>query len=425
MVSLLTPTTEPAPQAPLDRASPSALEVASPPAATGPVRPVTGPTARRRHRLTRGGFDPYPFDPVLRNLLRLLFAAPLAVVAVVANGTASVELTGNWALMGDLARYPFGSTRIEDTAAFYPPVSSLAGALLPGGSLGLGIAGALVAGVFLQKLLEIMVQREMSGWLIGAYLTAVAANPLFAFLAVGNLPALVGIAFFGVGLSHMRRFITWGSTRDGFVAGLLFMLAALSDSGAILYVVTAAAAAPFLSWRRGEQRGARGASVFVLLFPTLSAFVSLVGLEVLFRVDPVGPLMPLLTGTPARFTELVTGILPDMTGALLAAPVAAAWVISLIVKRPGGMLASTLVFLAILGGSCVGLVPSSSAGSTFVLMVLLAITLLSRPERGRPTAAVIAIVLAHVPIAWATALDREIVAEWLAAVVEAALLHLG
>lgn len=402
MVSLLTPQTE---------AAPPGL----------PVPPPVRPGGRRaRHRQSRSRFDAYPFDPFLRNLLRLAFAAPFLVLAILADGQASVTLTGNWSLLVRLARFPFGSNRLEDIASFYPPISSLAGAILPGGPLGLGIAGALVAGLFLQKLLEIMVQRQMSPGLITAFLLALAANPLFAYLAVGNLPVLLGVMFFGVGLSHMRRFISWGSTRDGFLAGLLFMLAALSDSGAILYVITAAAAAPFLSWRRGGQRGARAASVFVLLFPTASAFCSLGALELLFRIDPVKPLIPLLAASPRRFAELVTVILPDATGALLAAPVAAAWILSLVVRRPAGILASTLVFLAILGGFSIGLIAPSAAGSTFLLMILLAITLLERPPAGWRRMIVIAVVLAHVPIAWAAAFDREVVAGWLAAVADGA-----
>ncbi|HEY8591019.1 MAG TPA: hypothetical protein VIL55_15845 [Naasia sp.] len=409
MVSLLTPA--------------EVAQADAPPAP--PAAAAVAPRGRRRHRQKRSRFDPYPFDPFLRNLVRLAFAVPFVLLAILADGEESVTLTGNWSLLVKLAGYPFGSSRLEDIASFYPPVSSLLGAVLPGGSLGLGIAGALIAGFFLQKLLEIMVQREMSPWIITAFLLAVAANPLFAYLAIGNLPVLLGMMFFGVGLSHMRRFITLGATRDGFIAGLLFMLAALSDSGAILYVVTAAAAAPFLSWRRGEQRGARAASVFVLLFPTASAFASLVGLELLFRIDPIGPLMPLLAATPQRFTELVTVLLPDATGALLAAPVAAAWIISIVVRRPGGIFASTLVFVAILGGFTIGLVASSSAGSTFVLMVLLAITLLGRPERGWRQVAVILVVLAHVPIAWATALDRQVVSAWMATLTDAAQALLG
>jgi hypothetical protein len=383
------------------------------PPAPAPVRP-RGERGRRRRE--RGRFDAFPFDPVARWALRAGFAAPYAVVGFLYGESGVDAPTGNSALRARLDAIPYGSTRIEDIAAFYPPISGLVGMVLPGALLGLGIAGALVAGFFLQKMLEIMVQREMPRSTTALFLLALAAGPLFAYMAVGNLALLLGLAFFGVGLSQMVRFVVWGSTQSGFVAGLLFMLAALSDAGAILYVATVAATAPFLRWSRSGQPGVRLASVFVLLFPTLSSFGALVLLELLFRVNPVDALAPMLADTPARTERLLTVVLPSVDGLLLVAPVLAAWVIALVVRRPGAMIASTLVFASILAGFCIGLVPSSSAGSTFMLMMLLAIALIPRAGRGYATWIVNAVLVGQIAVAWATALQRDVVVEWLAAV---------
>ena len=141
----------------------------------------------------------------------------------------------------------------------FPPLSTLLAAIIPGGRLGLGVAGALVAGVFLQKMLEIMVQRKFSPWLASLLLIALAANPLFAYTATENFAAFLGLAFFGLGIADIVRFVAWGNTQSGFRAGIYLMLATLSDLSGLVYVLTAAAAAPFLRLgRRASARSTRG-----------------------------------------------------------------------------------------------------------------------------------------------------------------------
>jgi len=263
-----------------------------------------GPAAvrlpRRRHRKERGRTDPFPFDPVTRWLLRLVIALPYAGIAALLTLSGETVPTGNALLLDRVNSIDLGGLNVAGLLELYPPISTALAVLVPGGLLGMGLVGALVAGVVVQKMIEIAVQRQLPRITAVVFVLALAANPLFAYLAVGNLGVFLGLSFFGLGLTHVVRFILWGSTRSGFIAGLLFMVAALCDGGAIFYVLSIALAAPFLRWSRGSQRGAHRASVAVLLFPIASAFILLVALELLFRVDPFGGIRELVAGTPGR-----------------------------------------------------------------------------------------------------------------------------
>jgi hypothetical protein len=100
-------------------------------------------------------------------------------------------------------------------------------------------------------------------------------------------------------------------------------------------------------------------------------------------------------------------------GWFLIASVLSAWLIALIVRRPGSIIISTLVFVAIMGSYAVGLIPAGSAGNTFILMTLMAIALV--PTSKGLIAAVLMDLVAvlQIVIAWGTAFNRDIVLEWM------------
>src|SRR5690606_10615228 len=126
----------------------------------------------------------------------------------------------------------------------------------------------VAAGILLQRTTEILVQRRMAGIITIALIVALAANPLFAYLVVTNLPVLLALAAFGHGMAEAVRFIRWNDTRAGFLAGLLFLVAAFCDVSALLYIAIAGITMPFLVPGRRGQRGAWAANILVLLFPT-------------------------------------------------------------------------------------------------------------------------------------------------------------
>ena len=381
----------------------------SPLSRTDPPRPVAG-----RHRVIElDRFGSVPRLASVRWLVRLAFSLPYLVVAIATTRGDELRVTPNQELIDRLARIRWDRADVTWVGDIYPPMSTLLAAVIPGGRLGLAIAGALIAGVFLQKMLEIMVHRRFTVTLTTLLLLALAANPLFAYTATENLPAFLGLAFFGLGVGSIVRFVAWGSTQSGFRAGILLMLAVLSDLSGLVYVLTAASAAPFLRLGRHGQPGARAANVLVIVYPTLAALAALVALNLVFLRDPLGAVGDqLVQGIPERFAALGPSLLSP-GGALIAAPVLSAWVVALIVRRPGAILVSSLVFAAILAADVLGLVPPSSAGTTFILMTLLAIALIPTPRRRLLIALVDLVAVLQIAIAWTAAVNTPIVVAWM------------
>ena len=384
------------------------------------------PRVRAERRPPRTRLDPYPRDPVRRWMLRLAFSVPFLVAAFIsaANPTPLAD-SRNAQLVEQVGGIPWNSVNASWLSDIYPPLTTLLAALTPGGRLGLGIVGALAAGILLQRILTILVQRRVPLSTTIILMIALAGNPLFFFMAVENLPAFLGLALFGIGLADVVRFVNWGNTQSGFRAGLLLMLAALSDLSGLLYVATAALAAPFLRHRRAHQPGVRGANVLVIVYPTLGAFGSMILLNLIFLGRPFGPLgQQLMAGAGERFVRLID-VFGTPTGWLLVAPVLCAWLIALIVKRPGAIIVSSLVFLALLGAFVLGLVPPGSAGNTYIMMILLAIALIPTARTPATTTMVDLVAIVQIVIAWLTAVDRPIVHDWMNSLVSVVSAQIG
>lgn len=367
---------------------------------------------------SRSRYEDFPRRAALRWLLRAAFALPFLVVAVLGELGATARLdTPNQQLLDHLATIHWDRADPEWIGQIFPPLSTLLAALVPGGRLGLAIVGALIAGIVLQKLLEIMVQRSFPPSTTVLLMLAVAANPLYAYNATENLPAFLGLSFFALAAADLGRFVIWRNTRAGFRAGILLMLATLSDFSGLLYVLTLAVAAPFLRLARADQRGARGANVLVVVFPTVAALGAIFLLNLLFTgrlLNSAGA--TLLEGTPDRFDQL-GALFTSVGGMLLLASVASAWLIGLIVRRPASIFVSSLVFVAILAAFVVGLLPSGSAGNTFLLMTSLAIALIPASRTSTQTLFSDLVAVAQIAIAWTTAFTRPTVQDWMAALV--------
>lgn len=371
---------------------------------------------RNDRKPERTRLDAFPRDPIFRWILRLVLAVPyLAVTWAASYSSANGSLvTPNHALLERIANIDWNRADVTWIGDIFPPLSTLLAAAIPGGETGLAIAGSLVAGIFLQKVLEIMVQRKFPVGTTTILMLALAANPLFAYTVTENFAAFLGLAFFGLGIADIVRFVAWGNTQSGFRAGLLLMLAVLSDLSGIVYVLTAASAAPFLRLGRSHQQGARGANVLVIVFPTVAAIGSIAILNLIFTGRALGSTgRGLLAGTPERFAHLPV-LFQQPSGWFLIASVLSAWLIAIIVRRPGSIIVSTLVFIAILGSFVIGLIPAGSAGNTFILMTLMAIALV--PTRKETITIVLMDVVAvlQIAIAWGSAYNREIVLQWMA-----------
>lgn len=380
-----------------------------------PYSPSVRDRSVRKPERTR--LDAFPRDPVFRWLLRAAFAAPYLLVAWAASLSQvdTTLVTPNQQLLQHIARIDWNRADISWVGDIFPPLSTLLAAAIPGGRTGLAIAGALVAGVFLQKLLEIMVQRRFHVTAMTILMLALAANPLFAYTVTENFSAFLGLAFFGLGIADILRFVAWGSTQSGFRAGLLLMLAALSDQSGIVYVLTAAAAAPFLRLGQRHRQGAQGANVLVIVFPTAAALGAIMLLNLIFIGNPLGSVgRRMISGTAERFAALPQ-IFAQPTGWFLLASVLSAWLIALIVRQPGSIIVSTLVFAAILGSDVIGLLPAGTAGNTFILMTLMTIALVPTRKGMVPVVLMDVVAVLQIVIAWGSSYNRDIVLQWMAA----------
>lgn len=390
-----------------ERTAPSAAALV---AAPGPRH-----GAIRIARPTNARLDPWPARPARRWMLRIIFAAPYVAIALLTHRSAEQLASPNSQLIDRISSIDWGRADIAWLGDIFPPISTLVVAIVPGGRLGVAILGGLVAGVFLQQMAQIMVQRRFPRLTVVILMLALAANPLFAYTATENLPAFLGLAFFGLGVAHIVRFVAWGNTQSGFRAGILLMLATLTDLGGLLYVLTAASAAPFLSLGRRGQPGARAANVLVIVYPTVAALGALVALNLIFLRSPLGSLGERIFAGSGERLQSLGALFTQPGGWLLFASVFSAWMVALIVRRPGSILVSSLVFVAILGTFVIGLIPTGSVGNTFILMTLMAIALIPVARTVWSVRLTTVVALGQIAIAWASAFNRDATIAWIGA----------
>jgi hypothetical protein len=372
-----------------------------------------GPTAARVR------IDPYPRSARNRWLLRLLLSLPYVVVAILGERAAAqtppAMSTVNADLLARVARIDWTRADAAWVGDLYPPVGTIIAAITPGGTLGLGIVGALIAGPFLKQMLQAMQQRRFPPVESAMFMAALGANPLFAHMVTTNLEAFLGVAAFGVGATNMVRFVAYRNTQAGFRAGLLFSLAALSSASGIVYIVVIGLAAPLISLARRGERGARASNILVLLFPTLSAFLTVAFLQLVFLHRPFAFLTDQFGYDPALW-DTVPQLVTTLNGFLLLAPMISGWILALLVRRPGAVLISTLLFLGLLVGYILGLIPANSAGNTFFIMTMMGMAILPAATTRRADVLITIVAGVQIVIAWAAAYNRPIVLDWMGSI---------
>ncbi|PPF85891.1 hypothetical protein C5C03_14240 [Clavibacter michiganensis] len=369
--------------------------------------------------VARVRIDPYPRRRRNRWLLRLLFSLPYVVVAILGERAAAqtppAMSTVNADLLARVARIDWTRADAAWVGDLYPPVGTVLAAITPGGTLGLGIVGALIAGPFLQQMLQAMQQRRFPPVESAMFMAALAANPLFAHMVTTNLEAFLGVAAFGVGATNMVRFVAYRNTQAGFRAGLLFALAALSSASGIVYIVVIGLAAPLVSLARRGERGARASNILVLLFPTLSAFLTVSFLQLVFLHRPFAFIEAQFHYDPALWAT-VPQLVTTLNGFLLLAPMISGWILALLVRRPGAVLISTLLFLGLLTGYILGLIPANSAGNTFFIMTMMGMAILPAATTRRADVLITVVAAVQIAIAWAAAYNRPVVLDWMGSI---------
>ncbi|WP_346231378.1 hypothetical protein [Parafrigoribacterium mesophilum] len=373
------------------------------------------PRSRGERRPPRTRLDAYPRDPLRRWLLRTGFALPFLAAAIL-NSIHPAGVSVNAGLLQHAAQIPWDSGNSAWIGDLFPPISTAIAVLAPGGRLGLAVIGAVAAGIVLQKVVEILAQRRVPMSTTALLVIALGANPLFFFTALENLPAFLGLSFFGLALADIVRFVSWGSTQSGFRAGLFLMLATMTDRSAVLYVVAAIVAASFLRLSRSGQRGARIANTLVIAYPAAAAVGSVLLLNLMFLREPFGLAGDILVSHQSRL-ESVAGVFTTPYGALVIASVTTAWLMSLVVRRPGGIIVATLAFAALSVGFVLGLVPPESSGNTFMMMTMLCIALIPTARAQSATRLVSLVAVAQIVIAWIAVIERPEILDWLVSLI--------
>lgn len=401
----------------LRRPAPPAVEPDRRPRGTARTRALRALVEERRFASVLAGMKHEAFPGTLggRTALRLVFAAPFVAIAILLEVVGvPAGISANSLLVARAATVDWTGAGAAWIGDLYPPITGVIAAVTPGGAFGLSLVGALCAGIVVHAMVELMVQRGFHPSTVTALTLALVANPLFFFMATENLPAFLGIALFGLAMTDVVRFVTYRNTQSGFRAGILLMLATLTDPNGLLYATAAVLTVPFLTHGR-HQVGVHRAHALVLVFPTLSALAALMFVQWSFGGDPLGAFRSALDYDPSRWL-IFDALFTTPFGLLLLAPVASGWLMSAVVRRPAGGIIATLLLASVLLGFVIGTIPENSAGNTFLLVTLAAIALVP-PSTALPRIALANVMaLLQLAIAIAAALQRDVVVAWLATV---------
>lgn len=366
-------------------------------------RVVIASTPKRREGTGSGHLPKHPSSRWARWAVRLLLAAPfLVLTALLAADRDGYFFTGtaNATLVARVAEIPSFGLDIDILTALYPPVTTLVALIVPGGVVGLGVAGALAAGFFLQRVYEWLRRLEFRVPDRVILMLTLAATPLFAAHVTTNLEIALGLILFGLGMIDVVRFIVYANTQAGFRSGLYFAAAALSAPAFVLSVLIVGAVVPFLTHSR---RGAHLANALVLVFPTVAAFATVTALGVVFRNDVLfvlgGRGLELNPHSYDRVTAMVSG----QWGWLYFVPAIVGIIAAIVARRPMLALMPPLVTVLILVSVVYGATPQSSGGIAFVLLVIIGIALVPRSPHGSSRALVIVIAVTQLVVGWTTA----------------------
>ena len=357
-----------------------------------------------------GRLPKYPVSRLHRWCLRAVYAAFYAGLAIWWDLESGHDWSGspNHALAERVASIDL-STSVEGIAQLYPPITSLAAVLIPGGPLGLAIAGAVVAAFTVQFLLQSLRRKLLPLPLRVIFTLSLATTPLYTYTVMTNFEATVALLFFGVGMVDLVRFASWANTQAGFRAGILFACAAFSDSTTVFAALVAAAGGGLLVQSRPR---ARLANAVVVAFPTVTLFASLAALGIAFGAGPLSMIRGDLVWHPERAEGFLQS-LGTPAGWLYLAPMVIMIVTAIALGHPGTSLIVVFLVLSVLLAFFLGLTPPGVAGVTYALLLLLAMAIVPRPISVGQSVLTASVSVALWIVGWLTAFQWQIVVEWM------------
>jgi hypothetical protein len=346
----------------------------------------------------------------------LLIAAAYSGIAVVfhVNSGGVWQGTANHALAERIAQLSqvASTTDVSVIGALYPPLTSLVAMIVPGDALGLAVAGSLVAGLMLQLIAQSMKRKGFHPAVRWVFILTLATTPVFGYIVTTNFESVLGLMFFGLGMVDLVRFVTWANTQAGFRAGILFACAAFSDSTATFSALVAAVAGALIIQSRS---GARVANAVVVAFPTVSLFGALALLGVAFDAGPLAMVRGGFHWNEGR-AESLSLLFVSVPGAVYFAPMVVMAITSIALRFAGTGLIAVLLAASTLLAYVLELTPPGNAGTTYTLMLLLAIAIVPTASTFAHRVLTSAVSLVLWGIGWLTAWQWSTIGDWVAVV---------
>jgi hypothetical protein len=343
----------------------------------------------------------WPRTTWARWVVRLAVAVPFVGLADLANRAAGAS-AANVALHRDATSLHWASGRLGWVAHGFPPVPLAIARVFPGGASGLAIAGGLCTGVLIQLTIERMILRSVPIPTTIVLAAAVAATPVFWYLATGDFATFLTLSLLSVALTGLLDFTFNRSTGSGFIAGISFGFASLCDLSAVPFALAGALAAFFVTPNSHVVRevARRRAAAAVVLFPTVAAIAGWEFLQWRFSGSWTASLTradPALFRFPGGVWQSLWHAVDSVGADLVYVPVLIAAGALLLARRP----MSLVPCVTFVGCVIVDLWVGAALSGATVVILLAVVGLAMLPER--PTVAERSILWVCVAVQVATA----------------------
>ena len=307
-----------------------------------------------------------------------------------------------------------GGSDLAGLGAAYPPLPTLLAGIVPGGSLGLSVVASLFAGCTLHLVWEQLVRRDVPTLLIGFLLLPLFAVPAVAYAASQSVSGIVLLSMLAVAVHGFVRFTVNRETEAGFLTGLALAAAFAVDPIAIFYALALGTATWFMTQQR--EPFATRATVAVIVFPTVFAVLSWMFLEWRFTGGVFGTLVAnpdVLTFRAGVWPAFITAA-ATVGGSLLHVPLFAAVGVLYAVRRPMALVGYLTAVPASIVAVWIGL--RYTPVTAYVLFTLVALLSVPRDVGRRTGAALAAVALVQLVLAWVWPPTSPGFADWLAAI---------